>query len=95
MKELCISVAVVEGDAELIIRALQAREVLHPKYGHVIQDSLVLAADFQFCKFEHVRRIGNSVAHFLARRSKSSNGLRVWIESIPDDLAPLVARDAL
>ena len=67
----------------------------HPEYGHVIQDSLALAAEFRFCKFEHVRRLGNSVVHFLARRSKSSNELQVWIESIPDDLVPLVSRDAL
>ena len=60
-KELCIFEAVVEGDAELIIRALPGREVHHPEYGHVIQDNLALAAEFHFCNFEHVRRIGNSV----------------------------------
>nr|POF05551.1 hypothetical protein CFP56_18066 [Quercus suber] len=48
-KELCIFKAVVEGDAEVIIRALQGREVLHPEYGHVIQDSLALATEFCFC----------------------------------------------
>ena len=67
----------------------------HPNYGHVIQDSLALATEFRFCKFEHVRHLGNSVAHFLARRSKSSNELQIWIKSILDDLAPLVMRDAL
>ena len=67
----------------------------HPEYGHVIQDSLALAAEFRFCKFEHVRRLGNSVVHFLARRSKSSNELQVWIESILDNIAPLVSCDSL
>ena len=67
----------------------------HPEYGHVIQDNLALAAEFHFCKFEHVRRLGNSVAHCLARQSKSSDELQVWIESIPVDLVPLVSRDAL
>ena len=68
--------------SELIIKALQGREVHHPNYGHQR-------------KFEHVRHLGNSVAHFLARRSKSSNELQIWIKSILDDLAPLVMRDAL
>lgn len=49
--QLCIFEAVVDGDAELIIRALQGREVHHLEYGHVIQDSLALAAEFRFCKF--------------------------------------------
>ena len=76
-KELCIFYAMFEGDAELIIKVLLGREVCHPKYGHVIQDSLVLAADFQFCKFDHVRHLGNSVVHFLTRHSNFSNELQV------------------
>lgn len=76
-KELCILDAVFEGDAELIIKVLLGREVSHPEYGHVIQDSLILGAEFRFCKFNHVKRLGNSVAYFLARRSKSSNKLQV------------------
>ena len=84
-KELCIFDVVFEGDAELIIKALLGREVDHPEYGHVIQDSLVLATEFRFCKFDHVKRLGNLVAHFLARCSNSSNKLQFWIESILDD----------
>ncbi|KAK9992310.1 hypothetical protein SO802_027295 [Lithocarpus litseifolius] len=41
---------------------------------------------------EHV---SNSVAHFLARRSKLGNKLQVWLGSISDDLAHLVMRDTL
>ena len=94
-KELGISTAMVEGDAELIIRALHCREVFHPEFGLVIQDCLVLAAEFQHCKFYHVRRLGNSVAHFLARSSKSSSGLQVWLQSSLEAIAPLVLRDIL
>ena len=74
-KELCIFDVVFERDAELIIKALLGKDVHHPEYGHVIQDSLVLATEFRFCKFDHVKRLGNLVAHFLARCSKSSNEL--------------------
>ena len=72
-KELSLLDAIFEGDAELIIKALQAKEVNHLEYGHVIQDSLVLASYFQVCYFSHVKRVSNSVAHFLARRSKSGH----------------------
>ena len=57
------------------MKALLAREVHHLEYGHVIQDTLVLASEFRICKFTHVKHVGNTVAHFLARRSKSGNEL--------------------
>ena len=94
-KELSIFYVVCKGDAEVIIRALQSKEVVHPEYGHVLQDTLVLANVLRVCNFVHVKCVGNSVAHFLARRSKSSNELQVWLETIPEDIAPLVMRDSL
>ena len=45
--------------------------------------------------FTHVKRVSNYVAHFLARRSKSGNELQVWLGSLPNNLAPLVTKDAL
>ena len=86
---------IFEGDAEQIIKALRAKEVNQLEYGHVLRDSLVLASYFRVCSFSHVRRVSNSVAHFLARHSKSGLELQVWMDSLPDDLAPLVVRDFL
>ena len=94
-KQFGICELVYEGDAEVIIRDLLSKEVVHPKYGHVLQDSLVLANDFRICNFVHIKRVGNSVAHFLARRAKSGNELQVWLEAIPEDIAPLVTKDSL
>ena len=87
--------ATFEEDVEIVTNALKDGGSNHPKFDHVINDSLVLASDFHFCSFSHVKRLGNLVAHFLARKSKFSNELQVWIESIPDDIAPLVFRDSL
>lgn len=94
-KELNLLDIVFKGDAEQIIKALLAREVHQPEYGHVLQDSLVLASEFWVCMFTYVKCVSNSVAHFLARCSKPGNELQVWLGSIPDDLAPLVKRGAL
>ena len=66
-------------------------------YEFILNDFLVLAGDICVCFFfffSHVKRLGNFVAHFLARHSKSSNKLQVWIESIPDDIALLVIHDS-
>ena len=84
-RELNISDLVSEGDAEIIIKSLLARDVSHPEYGHVIQDVLFIASGFRVCNFTHVKRY--SVAHFLAKHAKLGNELQVWFESIPDDIA--------
>ena len=64
-----------EGDAEVVLKAIWKKDSTHPVYGHVITDVLSLAIDFQFCSFSFVKRIGNVVAHYLARISKSGNEL--------------------
>ena len=82
----------------IIIKSLLAKDVSHPRYGHVIshpgyghviQDVLFISSNFLVCNSTHVKHLGNSVAHFLAKRAKLGNELQVWFESIPDDIAPL------
>ena len=80
-KEMCIFEATVEGDAEIVISALKEGSTSNSEFGHIIQDSLVLANDLRLCAFSHVKRLGNIVAHYLARKAKSGNELQVWIES--------------
>ena len=45
--------------------------------------------------FSHVKQIGNSVAHYLARSSKIGSVVQVWHDLVPDDIAPLVTRNSL
>ncbi|XP_075665322.1 uncharacterized protein LOC142634981 [Castanea sativa] len=66
-KEMSIFEATFEGDAEMITNALKNGGTNHPEFDHVIQDSLVLASAFRFCNFSHVKRLGNLVAHYLAK----------------------------
>ena len=84
-----------QGDAETIIKAILASDSSYLENGHVISDILQLSGVFSFCSFFHVKCLGNSVAHFLARSSKSGSELQVWQNSVPDDMALLVTRDSL
>ena len=95
VKELSIFDATFENDSKIVTNALCGGGSNHPEFGLIIMDSLVLARGFRSCNFVHVKRLDNLVAHFLTKKSKSSNKLLVWIESIPDDIAPLVSRDIL
>ena len=81
VKELSIFEVSVEGDSEVIIKAILAGDVAKPKYGHVINDILFVANDFRCRNFSHVKCIGNSVAHFLAKKFgyEIILGLGVWI----------------
>ena len=58
----------------------------------MITNIVFLFIDFQSCNFSHGKRIGNSIAHFLARKANSSNELQFWIDYRPDDIALFVIR---
>ena len=94
-KEIVVLHCVIEEDAEVITKAICNKDVSHPEYGHVIEDILVLARDFHFSSLCHVKRLGNAVAHYLARRFKSGVELQVWFDTTPEDIVPLVSREVL
>ena len=64
VKELSIFKCSLEGDAEVIIKALLAGDTNHPAYEHVINDAFVLADRFLFCSFSHVKRLCNQLPIF-------------------------------
>ena len=45
---------------------------------------------FSLCSFNNVGRIGNNVAHNLARRAISTHDLNVWMEEVPVDILQFV-----
>ena len=76
-KENAVLDCIFEGDAKVITKAICNKDVSHPKYGHVIEDILVLSRDFHFNSFYHVKRSGDTIAQYLARCSKSGFQLQV------------------
>nr|XP_023901171.1 uncharacterized protein LOC112013014 [Quercus suber]POF20541.1 hypothetical protein CFP56_51938 [Quercus suber] len=94
-KEISAMDCIFEGDPEVLIKAICREDASNPEYGLVIEDILVLARDFHFISFNHVKRSGNQLAHHLARCSKSGCELQVWFDTIPGDIALLVVHDVL
>ena len=73
----------LEGDAEIVINALNENSHSLASFGLPIQDVKCFANLFHCIRFSHVRREGNSIAHILTRRARHVTGFQVWMEDVP------------
>ena len=73
----------LEGDAEIVINALNENSHSLASFGLPIQDVKCFANLFHCIRFSHVRREGNSVAHILTRHARHVTGFQVWMEDVP------------
>ncbi|XP_030936139.1 uncharacterized protein LOC115961274 [Quercus lobata] len=91
-KELGFERVVVEGDSEVVIKAIKEKSLLSSGWGHLLKDIHALSHSFSCIYFLHVKRLGNRVAHSLARRS-FCNPLLVWMEELPLDIVDVYNQD--
>ena len=92
-KEIGLRQVLFEGDSAMVIQALIQGDSASAEYGNIIDDIRTLAADFDFCHFIHVKRNCNVVADAVAKKAKILSGLAVWLEDVPEDIAPLLLFD--
>ena len=83
----------VEGDSLTIVNDLCNPEPCYSLYGHLINDTKLLAQDGLSVLFTHVKRDGNILAHSLAKKAKVSKPFEVWMESVPPDLVYILCND--
>ncbi|XP_028067455.1 uncharacterized protein LOC114270203 [Camellia sinensis] len=86
VKDLGFYDIILEGDSLDIVKALREDVKLLSEYGHLV--SQVAAASqllrcFQVC---HVGRMGNMLAHGLARMARGLDHQLVWMEEVPQAL---------
>ena len=82
-KELCLNQVLLEGDSEIIIKALSNGGRESSSYGHILLDIKLLTPAFRGVSFCHSRRQANKVAHRLARSACNFPPLQVWMEELP------------
>lgn len=92
-KEIGLRQVVFEGDSAMVIQAITHGNSELAEYGHIVEDIRILAADFNFIQFSHVKRNCNVVADALAKKAKDSLSLVVWLEQVLEDIAPLLLFD--
>ena len=59
----------------------------------MLDDIRVLVSAFQYCDFNLVNRLCNSVADAIAKKANFVVGSQVWLGDLPADVAPLLFRD--
>ena len=63
---------IVEGDSEVIINSIDCGNRTQSEYGHILQDITILCSFFSHVFFCHIKRLGNCLAHRLARLAVTS-----------------------
>ena len=85
-RELGIAKAVLEGDSQVVIMALNSKTSVLAPYGSLIQDSLTLSNSFSKLSYSHTKREGNTVAHNLAKLVVNLTNCVIWMEDVPSDV---------
>ena len=84
--ELGFDHIILEGDSEILHKALLVEGRNLTPYGHLVQDILYLSSFFSAFKTSFVHCWGNKLDHPLARNSKSLNHMQIWIKDVPPNL---------
>jgi hypothetical protein len=66
-KELSIPKGWLEGDAKIIVDALNSDERILSRYGHLVEDTRSILQSFPSWKCDFVHREANEAAHRLAK----------------------------
>ena len=73
--DLNLPYSIVKGDSEVVISALRSKEESLSSFGHLISSIKHYLVSCNCVSLFHIRRSGNSVAHFLAKHTKSIDGV--------------------
>ena len=88
-QELSLDQIILEGNLETCINALSKGGWESSSFGHIIKDINFFASAFRSLFFSHTRRLGNKVAHRLARSACKFPHFHAWMEDIPPDIVPV------
>ena len=91
--ELGLHRATVEGDLEVVVKALRCKEYGLAPYAHLIKDVSLFSGLYSELSYSHVKRDGNKVAHNLARLALTTQSCTVWMEDVPSHTLPFVQVD--
>ncbi|XP_042964529.1 uncharacterized protein LOC122298728 [Carya illinoinensis] len=91
--ELGFSNVVLEGDAQVIVKAANNREELYTAYGNVMEEVRGFLKMRESWKIQFIHREANNVAHILAKNAFNYTTERVWIEEGPIEILHVLQKE--
>ena len=91
--EIGLQDVVFEGDSKTIYSHLTSDAPCLAPFGHLIDDSRILASTLRNASVSYVKRAGNAVADKLAKQTKHLYEPQIWLEDIHSDVTNLVILD--
>ncbi|KAL5550543.1 hypothetical protein UlMin_000719 [Ulmus minor] len=92
-KQLGFLTVVLESDCLAVIKALDLRSANVSEINYVFESIYEICNDFNLYKFSHTPRMGNQVAHSLARLALSLESEQIWSTSTPESVNRYVIAD--
>ncbi|KAL5543298.1 hypothetical protein UlMin_011008 [Ulmus minor] len=93
-KQMGFSAVILESDCLGVTKALESRTLIDSDLSYVFDSIYEICNEFDMYKFSYTPRIGNQVAHSLARLALSLENDQYWPSGIPESLIPLVSADS-
>ena len=91
--ELGLREIIVEGDAQVVIKALQNFETCPWPIQKVVEGSLLSLSCFKAWIASRVSKNGNEVAHLISKMAKTLSDCKIWVEDTPPIIADQVLKD--
>ncbi|KAL5560804.1 hypothetical protein UlMin_037015 [Ulmus minor] len=92
-KQLSFSEVVLESDCLAVTKTLDLITVIASEINYVFDSIYEICSDFHLYKFSNTQRIGNQVAHNLARLALSLENEKIWLMGIPESINHFVIVD--
>ena len=91
--EIGVDCAIVEGDSEVLVKALRNTDNGLTPITPLINDVSLFLSLYSELSYSHIKRDGNKVANSLARLALITPGCTVWMEDIPSRTLPFIQAD--
>ncbi|KAL5550571.1 hypothetical protein UlMin_000747 [Ulmus minor] len=92
-KHLGYSTVIFESDCLGVIKALESSTLHDSNLSYTFDSIYESCNDLHMYKFSYTPRIGNQVAHNLARLALSLENEQIWPSGIPERIIPFVSAD--
>ncbi|KAF5452147.1 hypothetical protein F2P56_027178 [Juglans regia] len=92
-RDLNLERVIFEGDAQVIVKAVNSKEEDRSAYGSIVEASKKLISSWKDWSVEFVYRHANEAAHTLAKEALHLDTEFVWIEEIPNCIRNITEKE--